>query len=58
MSRNFGGVLGFLGVFRGFLGMFRVFSGVPECSMMFQCSGVPGSTTCHAILGQKCTARL
>ena len=55
----------FLGVFRFFLGCswfswecswffggVRGFSGVPECSVMFRCSGVPcsgvpGSTTCR-----------
>ena len=59
-----GGVPGFLGVFRvflgcswfswecsGFWGGVPGFSGVPECSVMFRCSGVPcsgvpGSTTC------------
>ena len=39
-----------------FLGAVPGFSGVPECSVMFRCSGVPcsgvpGSTTCHQIVG-------
>ena len=53
-----GGVPGFLAGVPGFLGLFLVFlgvpgfSGVPECFVMFRCSGVPcsgvpGSTTCH-----------
>ena len=56
-SGFFGGVPGFLAGVPGFLGVFLVFwgvpgfSGVPECSVMFRCSGVPcfgvpGSTTC------------
>ena len=58
--RVFGGCSGFFGgvpVFfwecSGFLGAVPGFSGVPECSVMFRCSGVPcsgvpGSTTCRA----------
>ena len=34
----------------GFFGSVPVFSVVPECSVMFQCSGVPGSTTCRILL--------
>ena len=34
----------------GFLGSVPGFSVVPECSGMFQCSGVPGSTTCRILL--------
>ena len=62
-----GGVPGFRGVFLVFLGCSWFswecsgifggvpgFSGVPECSVMFRCSGVPcsgvpGSTTCRRI---------
>ena len=57
MFRVFWGVPGFLAGVPGFLGLFLVFlgvpgfSGVPECFVMFRCSGVPcsgvpGSTTC------------
>ena len=52
--RAFSGVfLVFLGVIQVFLGCSRFFGGVPgflvvaECSVMFRCSGVPGSTTCR-----------
>ena len=56
--RVFWGVPGFLGGVPGFFGLFLVFlgvpgfSGVPECFVMFRCSGVPcsgvpGSTTCN-----------
>ena len=31
----------------GFFGGVPGFSVVPECSVMFRCSGVPESTTCH-----------
>ena len=41
-----GGVPGFLGDIPSFLAGVPGFSGVPECSVMFRCSGVPGSTTC------------
>ena len=52
------GVPGFLAGVPGFLGLFLVFFGVPgfssvpECFVMFRCSGVPcsgvpGSTTCR-----------
>ena len=59
-----GGVPGFLGVFRVFWGVFLVFwgvflvlggvpgfLGVPGCSgvPVFRCSGVPGSTTCLSV---------
>ena len=49
-----GGVPGFLAGVPGFWGLFLVFlgvpgfSGVPECFVMFRCSGVPGSTTCRS----------
>ena len=47
MFRVFGECSGFFGGVPGF-------SGVPECSMMFRCSGVPcsgvpGSTTCRIL---------
>ena len=60
MFRAFSGVFWvFLGVFRVFLGCSGFFGGVPgfsivpECSVMFRCSGVPGSTTCPCFAPMK-----
>ena len=61
----FWGVPGFLGVFRVFLGCSwfswecsGYFGGVPECSVMFRCSGDPRSTTCHQASNEVARGRL
>ena len=43
------GCSGFSWECSGFFGGVPGFSGVPECSVMFRCSGVPGSTTCRFV---------